>query len=169
MNIFSRVKNAVVGLFGGFGNRAERPGVHERRNGKLDFQAKPRLIKFYAVGKGQSFYGPVGLPDSANHWVSRQTCRAMLRALAFHRVSESVVAERRAGRGRDVEQWTRRDRRRLARLSAKLEYRSLMQDKTNLIENEAELLKPEQPVLVGKVPVLGVGVPRLWNPSPEAA
>lgn len=132
MNIFSRVKNAVVGMLGGALKRqSEKPTVHERRNGKLDFHAPPRMFRLRTSSSGP-VKGPAFLPPTEGHHVSRQTCRAALRAIQFHHVSTLEGTRR----------MSRKDRRRLARLFACLEYRRMMQDDTNAIPaDEAALYR----------------------------
>lgn len=126
MNIFSRLKNAVVGAFGGTLKRTdERPAVHERRNGKLDFQAPPHMVKLWH-NNGRPFFGPSTPTERADHHVSRQTCRAYLRARMFAGVSQGNPL------------MSRRERRHFSRLFACLEYRRMMTDETNAIPDEAE-------------------------------
>lgn len=126
MNIFSRLKNAVSGVFGGKVKRTDaRPSVHEKRDGKMVFQAPPRYIKIWHNG-GRPFFGPSVQSERANHHVSRQTCRAYLRNRMFGSVSAGNPL------------MSRRDRRRYARLFACLEYRRMMSDDANAIPDEAE-------------------------------
>lgn len=126
MNIFSRIKNAVTGVFGGALKRnAERPSVHETRNGKLIFQAPPRMITIWSNG-GRPIFGPSVQSEREDHHLSRQTCRAYLRNRMFASVSQGNPL------------MPRRERRRFARLFACLEYRRMMTDGTNAIPDEAE-------------------------------
>jgi hypothetical protein len=87
MNIFSSIKNAVTGAFGGkLRKNSERPQVHETRDGKLRFQA-PRSFKLWSNG-GLPIFGPSTQSDRAEHHISRQTCRAYLRNRMFASVSQ---------------------------------------------------------------------------------
>jgi hypothetical protein len=81
---------------------------------------------------GKSFFGPVGVPTGEYAWVSRQTCRARLRAVMFQTVSQRQPL------------WSRRTRRRWMRAAASLEYSVMMRDTTNMIPNEKELINAYQ-------------------------
>jgi hypothetical protein len=60
---------------------------------------------------GRGIFGPAAIPDAAYHYVSRQTCRAYLRACWLVQVS------------RDNPNMSRRERRKSASLFARLQYR----------------------------------------------
>lgn len=111
-----------------FGNRDERKAAampkpeRPKREAPLSWS-----VKFWA-SNGRSFFGPVGSLSGEYSHVSRQTCRAYLRALAFRTISQQQPL------------WSRRDRRRYSRAAAGLEYIRMMEDKTNMVENEKELL-----------------------------
>lgn len=124
MNVFSRVKKAVVGMFGGrLKKHGEQPTVTERRNGKLNFNA-PRSVKVWRREDGKPIFGPAIQAERAGHHITRQTCRYYLRARFFAGVSQGNPL------------MSRRDRRRYSRVLAALEYRRMMTDDTNAVIGE---------------------------------
>ena len=128
MNIFSRIKNAIAGQFGGRITRhSEMPEVREDRKGNLRFPKFARVFKLCA-STGRPHFGPAFIPSREFHHVSRQACRAVLRGIQFFNVSQRHPL------------MSRRERRRLASLMARLEYRRMMQDTANAIPDEATQL-----------------------------
>ena len=117
MNIFSRIKNAVVGALG----LKARPTVQEGRDKKLHFKSKPMEGHTIRFRTGGTIHGPAFPPRTEHHHASRQTCRAYLRTLFFGKFTQ------------DYPLASRRQRRRIARLAASLEYRQMMRDNTNVI------------------------------------
>jgi hypothetical protein len=82
-----------------------------------------RLIKL-RTATGSGIRGPAFIPSREFHHVSRQTCRAALRGLAFAAVSKQYP------------NFSRRTRRAVARIEAKMEYLRMMADPTNAIPDE---------------------------------
>lgn len=93
--------------------------VHPADVRKIHNAPLPWTVRIWRSANGQPFFGPVGVPTGEFAWVSRQTTRHRLRALMFQSASQRNPL------------MPRRDRRRLARVLACLEYRSMMVDQTN--------------------------------------
>lgn len=129
MNIFSRIRDAVVASLNSL---VVRKGLGQ--SGKPKPEPRPaHMVKFYP-NNGRTFYGPVGAPDAAYHWINRQRCRAMLRAVKFAQISAVVLQSNQS------HLWSRRERRAWARDAAAAEYLEMLEDRTNRIENEELLL-----------------------------
>lgn len=125
--MLSGLKTRIRNLF----NRRDRRDnevQHPTERPKHHTAPRPWSVKFWARADGRPFFGPVGIPSEDYAWVSRQTCRFRLRAIAFQGISQREPL------------WSRRNRRRYARAAAGLEYIHMMEDKTNMVENEKELL-----------------------------
>lgn len=118
----SRARTFLGNLFGQY--REPNPIKAAKRS--LNPPHIQHLITLWRLAKGKYFFGPVGVPSGAYAWVSRQTCRARLRALMFQSIS------------RQDPMMPRRWRRRWARAAASLEYMQMMQDGTNCIPAEQE-------------------------------
>jgi hypothetical protein len=120
MNIFGRIKNAVVGVLGGKLNRRKAaPDVRETRKNKLRFNPlKSHRVEIRHTS--EPIRGPVFVPTAEFAHVSRQTCRARLRGLFFAQFSEKFPNA------------SRRQRRRVSRIAAQHEYR-VMKDNTNVV------------------------------------
>ena len=121
MNIFSRIKDGLAKLLSRNDqarNLEHAPKHHKRAKFKLHY------IRLRLNG-GKTFRGPVFIPDAADYRVSRQTCRARLRGVFFAKISA------------DFPNASRRQRRRVSRLGASIEYRAMMRDNTNQVAAEA--------------------------------
>lgn len=123
----SRIVRSIGKLFGNRNERKEAAMPKPERT-KHHTAPRPWSVKFWHRADGRPFFGPVGVPTGEYSWVSRQTCRFHLRALAFQGISQQQPL------------WSRKNRRRYARAAAGLEYIRMMEDKTNMVENEKELL-----------------------------
>jgi hypothetical protein len=125
---FIKMAHAIASVFDNRIKSAEGPissdGAHKRRKGKLHFKQPKAFKARFLPSTGRSIRGPVFLPAKEDHHVSRQTCRARLRALFFGQFSVQFTTA------------PRRQRRRLARLAASLEYRRMMNDTTNRIPDD---------------------------------
>lgn len=91
-------------------------------------EAKAWMVRVWTTDRASGFFGPAFCYPREDHHKSRQSCRAYLRDLMFKAASEKFPLA------------SRRDRRRYARLCAKLEYRNMMQDQTNAIPEVEESL-----------------------------
>lgn len=87
----------------------------------------PHMIRFRTT-TGRPVFGPSFDVPREMHHISRETCRHYLSARFFASVSAGNPL------------MSRRERRRMARLFACLEYRRMMQDKTNVVDPELEAL-----------------------------
>lgn len=118
LSLFRNVAaNALAKLFS--------PVRREREEAKDIIAPKPRhMVKLWRRDDGRPFFGPVVPADRAFHHLSRQSCRHYLRVTCFAFVSQQNPL------------MSRRDRRRLSRVLACLEYRNTMADKTNLVDEE---------------------------------
>ena len=87
----------------------------------LDNPLARHTIRFRPSG-AKPWLGPAFLARSEFHYVSRQTCRAALRAIQFQNVTARL--------GPTV---SRRERRKYASVLARLEYRRMMADGVNAI------------------------------------
>lgn len=119
----SKIGNALAALLS-----VAAPTRKAIRDERIDHHPKPKhIVKIWRRDDGGPIFGPVCIPDRANHHLTRQSCRHYLRAIAFQSIS------------RQAPLMSRRDRRRWARAAAGIEYLDMMRDTTNLVANEREL------------------------------
>jgi hypothetical protein len=110
MNIFQRGKAAIARLFS-----QDKPEPHSAAARKTLPETVAHMIRLWTP-KGTHFFGPAARPDRDYSHVSRQSCRHFLRGLWFAKVSEMHPL------------MSRRDRRRLSRIYACLEYRETVRE-----------------------------------------
>lgn len=137
MNIFSRVKNGIAFALDRWQRKqSAAQGVETHKGQDLPPAAPVHMIRLRASSR--PIFGPVFDVPREHHHLSRETCRHYLRTRFFAAVSQGNPL------------MSRRDRRRHARLFAKLEYRRMMQDPTNTIDSEMEaMLRRKEALEVG--------------------
>lgn len=102
---------------------APKEACYGRRNN----EQKNRPVRVLSPPPGKSVLGPAFIPPQAYHHVTRQTCRAYLRAVAFAQLTKKYP------------HIPRRYRRKYARLNAHLEYQIMMRDRAKQIPEQEEL------------------------------